>query len=172
MAILNPADLRAAIAQLIGTVPNAGQVHQRRRVIRNENQLKEFFWDVTNSRISGWMIAPSPTNPMTSERHPGYIGNATKGGGNVISTFTFQIEGIFGLNDGASSETVFGDLVWAVADEFNSYGSIARSGGGAVPGLLEQLPCQVEQFGFIVFAGTPLCHYARLAVGFRGRTRG
>lgn len=167
-----PVSLRAAIAALIGTVANTGQIHARRRVVRSENDLRRFFWDDTNSRICGWMIAPALSGTADSVRNTGFSGYGLKGGGNVMTDFAFQVEGIFGLDDANASEEVFGDLVWAVADEFNSYGVIPKAGGGVLPGVTIQGPCNITQFGYITFANTFLCHYARLELTFNGRTRG
>lgn len=171
MPVLNPDDCRKAIQALIQSVPNTGVVHLRRRIIRDEQSLKTHLWDVANSRVCGWFITPDRSNMVVNERNPGYSGHGLKGGGNVISTFQFQIEGIFGVNDGADSETVFSNLVYAVASEFESYGTIAAAGGGPIPGILEQLAVTVEEWGYIMFAGSHLCHFTRLALGFRGRTR-
>lgn len=171
MPALAPSALRLAIQSLIQSVPNTGQVHTYRRIIRDENQLKAYLWDATNSRLCGWFISPAPSNFAQPVRHPGYQGLGQKGGGNVLTTFAFQIEGMFGLDDLQTSETVFTDLVWAVADEFDAYGVIPAASGGAVPGLLEQLACQVQQVGYINFVGVALMHYARMEIGFRGRTR-
>lgn len=168
---LTPAQLRAAIAAVLATVPNVGKVHARRRIIRNENQLKELMFDTVAGRICGWMVSPAPSNTAISKRHPGHTGHGVLGGGNVLTTFLFQIEGIFGLDDLNASEETFGDLAWAVADTFNAYGTIPLAGGGPIAGLFDQTACSVEQFGFIMFTGTALCHYARLEVGFTGRTR-
>lgn len=172
MPALNPADLRIAIQTLIQSVPNTGQVHKYRRIIRDESALKSILWDSVNSKLCGWFISPSPSNFAVGTRNPGYVGLGQKGGGNVITTFTFQIEGMMGLDDAGSSETVFTDLAWAVADEFDAYGAIPKTLGVPVPGLIEQLACQVQQVGYINFANFALLHYVRMEVGFRGRTRG
>lgn len=168
---MNPALLRDAMKALIETVPGAGRVHTFRRVIRNEPQLKTLLYDDEEKRICAWMISPALTNSVIPDVKPGYIGHGVKGGGNVITTFQFQIEGIFQLNDADQSELVFQDLVWAVCDAFNAYGSIPAATGGAIPDMHHQLPCSVVQFAFINFANTALCHYARLEIGFMGRTR-
>ena len=82
-----------------------------------------------------------------------------------MTTFQWQIEGYYELNDAVDSETKFRDLAWQVADTFNSYGLIA------VEGLVEQLPCDLEQFGYATVANLALLHYARLNLGLHGRTR-
>lgn len=172
MAVLTPAVLRAAIAAFIPTVPNTGRVHTRRKIVRDDMSLKTNFYDQAMGKICGWMISPSPVNPAIADTKPGYIGHGMKGGGNVLTSFMFQIEGIHQLDDANASEEVFHDLTWALADEFNAYGSIPNvSPGGPIPGLDRQLPCSIEQFGFIMWAGSYLCHYSRLEVGFIGRTR-
>lgn len=172
MAYTAPEDLREAIAALIATVPNSGQVHTRRRIVRSEQDLKRLHWDDTNKRICGWMISPQVAGSASSTRNSGFTGIGAKGGGNVMTTFGFQIEGIFGLDDANASEETFTDLAWAVADEFNSYGIIPAAGGGRISGIHLQSSCDITQFGFIAFAGVALCHYARLELTFTGRTRG
>jgi hypothetical protein len=165
MAVLTPAACVIAMAALIATVPKTGRVHQQRRVIRDEVALKTHLWDEAERRICGWMISPSPATTTVSERHPGHHGKGVKGGGNVLTTFQFQIEGYLGLDDANLSEATWRDLAWDVANEFNAYGLLN------IDGVVHQLPCDVEQFGYAAFAGFALLHYARLTVGFQGRTR-
>ncbi len=172
MAYTNPNHLREAIAALIATVPGSGKVHTRRRIVRSDQDMRRLHWDDVNQRICAWMISPRVAGMASSVRNPGYVGIGQKGGGNVMTTFGFQIEGIFQLDDTNASEEVFTDLAWAVADEFNAYGIIPAAGGGAIPGIHLQGACEIAQFGFIAFAGSALCHYARLELTFTGRTRG
>lgn len=171
MAVITPPVLRAAMAALIATVPNSGRVHQQRRIIRDERSLKSVLADPVTGKIAGWFISPAASNTAIPIVNPGYSGHSVKGGGNVLTTFQFQLEGFYGLDDAADSEQVFADLAWAVADEFNAYGSIPAAGGGMIPGLDRQLPCSIEQIGYIMFAQSFLLHYARLELGFIGRTR-
>lgn len=162
---LTPANCVAALAALIATVPKSGRVHEQRRLVRNEQEFKAHLWDEQHGRFCGWMISPSPSSTTASERKPGHFGKGIKGGGTVLTTFRFQIEGYFGLDDAQRSETTFRDLAWAVADECNAYGLLN------IADVTYQEPCDVEQFGYVQFAGTGLLHYARLTVGFQGRTR-
>lgn len=178
MAVLNPAVLRRAIAALITTVPGAGtRVHTQRRIVRDEQAMKRHLFDASLNKICGWMVSPAPSATAVPDVRPGYVGHGVKGGGNVLTAFQFQIEAFHVLDDVNDSEQVFGDLVWAVADEFNAYGSIpaaAADGGGSLAvtfGLDRQLPCAIDSFGYIMFAGSFLLHYARLDLGFIGRTR-
>jgi hypothetical protein len=165
MAVLTPGSCVAAMADLMLTIPGIGRVHQTRRPIRDEKALKGLLWDQANTRICGWMISPAGANTTVTERHPGHYGIGVKGGGNVHTTFQFQIEGYFGLDDAADTEATWRDLSWAVADEFNAYGLLD------IPGVTHQLPADVEQFGFAFIAGFSLLHFARIGVGFRGKTR-
>lgn len=163
MPVMTPAGCVQKIADLLATVPGMGVVHQRRRIIRDEQAIRDLLF--SGGRVNGWMISPAPSNTTVTERNPGHYGVGVKGGGNVFSTFQFQIEGYFGIDDAAGSEATFRDLAWAVADEFNAYGLLA------IPGITHQLPADVEQFGYIMLAGFSLNHYARIGVGFRGKTR-
>lgn len=163
MPVMTPAGCRQAMANLLATVPGMGVVHQRRRIIREEQAIRDLLF--SGGRINGWMISPAASNTTVSERNPGHTGIGVKGGGNILTTMQWQIEGYFGIDDAAGSEATFGDLAWGVADELNSYGALA------IPGITHQLPADVEQFGYIMLAGFTLCHYARIGVGFRGRTR-
>ena len=94
-----------------------------------------------------------------------FLGIGVKGGGNVMTTFQFQIEGYYQLDDGSASEETFRDLVWGVADELNAYGALG------IAGVTFQTPADVEQFGYIMLANYALFHYGRIGVGFNGRTR-
>lgn len=165
MAAITPSACVDAIAAVIATVPSSGRVHQYRRILRDEKSVKLHLWDQANSRMCGWMISPAAANTAITERNPGHAGIGIKGGGNNFTTFQFVIEGYFTLDDAVASEETWRDLVWAVADEFNAYGMLN------IQGISHQLPCDVEQFGFVNIAGWALLHYARIGIGFRGRTR-
>lgn len=165
MPVLTPAACVAGIAALMATIPNVGRIHETRRALRTEPMIKALLWDENLVRLQGWMIAPSPNTTTVTERHPGHHGAGIKGGGNVFTTFQFQIEGYMALDDANDSEATWRDLAWAVADEFNAYGLIPLSG------LVHQLPADVESFGYAVLAGQMLVHHARITVGFHGRTR-
>lgn len=163
--VMTPAACVAAMAALIATVDGAGRVHATRRQLRTEPQIKQHLWDQQRQRFCGWFISPAGANTSVTERHPGHHGIGIKGAGNVFTTFQFQVEGYFGLDDANNSEAVWRDLAWAVADEFNAYGLLN------IAGITHQLPADVEQFGYALLAGMPLVHFARIGVGFQGRTR-
>lgn len=172
MAVMTPAGCVAAMAALLNTISGIGRVHSYRRIIRDETQLKLHLFDQDQNRICGWMISPAGANTTVTERNPGHHGVGVKGGGNVLTTMQFQIEGYFGIDDGQASDEVWRDKAWAVADEFNSYGLLLIPPGATPPGTAtHQLPADVEQIGFAYMYGMYLLHYARIGVGFRGRTR-
>lgn len=162
---MTPAGCVSVMAAVLATVPGIGNIYQYRRIMREEDQVNAILYHTGQARINGWMISPAGSNTSVTERNPGHAGIGVKGGGNVLTTFQFQIEGYFGIDDAAASEQTFRDLTWAVADEFNAYGLIN------IPNITHQLPADVEQFGFAMMANFHLLHYCRIGIGFRGRTR-
>jgi hypothetical protein len=158
---------RAGLVALLQTVPGIGRIHDYRRIVRNENDVRQLFVPANSpdGQVNVWMIYQAPNSTTVSERHPGHIGIGVKGGGNVMTTFQWQIDGYMAIDDAAGSEKTFGDLAWAIADELNSYGALGISG------ITHQLPADVEQLSYIALAGIGLYHYARIGVGFQGRTR-
>ncbi len=174
MALLAPNDCLNAIVALIDAIPNSGRVYNRRRIVRTENDVRRLLFDTDNNRICAWFVSPAVQAAAVPVRHPGYSGIGVQGGGNVITTFSFQIDGYFGVDDtdgDTASQNTFWDLVWLVSQTFDSYGVIPKAGGGAIPGVNEQSPCEVGSFGYTMFAGSFLCHSAALGVAFRGRTQ-
>lgn len=165
MARITPAGCSAALAAVVQEVTDGGQVHQYRRIIRDEQALRNLMWDGANDRINGWMISPANAEPAVTVRHPGYQAIGQSGGGQAETVFQFQIEAYFGIDDANASEVTFRDLVWQVADTLNGYGLLD------IPGVIEQLPAQVGQFGYVMLAGFTFLHYARIDIAFRGRTR-
>ena len=165
MAVLTIPAQRAALLTFVSAIPGIGNVHDYRRSLKTESEIKDRLFHVGQGRINGWMISLAGSNTTVTIRNPGHHGIGTQGGGNVFTTFQWQIEGYFGHDDLAGSEKTFGDLAWAVADEFNSYGLLN------IAGIVQQLPADVEQFGFAMLANFHLVHYARIGVGFHGRTR-
>ena len=155
-------ECRTALAVALAAVPGIGRVHEYRRIVRDENSARLHLFDGT--RINGWMIAPSASNTAVNTRHPGFTGIGVQGGGQVMTTFQLQIEGYYGLDDPGASEKAFGDLADAVILHLNRYGSLAISG------VVHQLPADIEQFGYAMFANFYLVHYARIGIGFSGKT--
>jgi len=165
MALMTPALCIAAVVALIDTIPAAGnKIHPQRRLIRTEKDLKRLCFDSENDRICGWFVSPAASNTTVTTRNPGFAGIGQAGGGNNLYVIQVQAEVYFGLNDDADSEQVFAALVWSVVEKVNSYGGLA-----GITGLVEQLPCDIEQFGYAMLAGSPLVHFARINFAFRGR---
>lgn len=158
-----PAGCRAALAAVLATVPGIGVVHQRRRIVRNEQDAKTHLFDGT--RINGWMISPAASNTAISERNPGFNAIGVSGGGRILTTLQWQIEGYYGIDDVAGSETTFSDLAFTVAMTINKIGLLNISG------ITHQLPADIEQQGYAMFAGLLLLHYCRIGVGFRGQVQ-
>lgn len=169
MANLTAAVQRAALAVFLETITGigsgAGKIHRYRRIIRNEAAIKALLANSTGV-VNAWMISPAAASTTVSERHPGFRGIGVKGGGRAMSVMQWQIEGYYQIDDAAASEETFGDLVDLVHRELNSYGTLS------IAGVTEQLPADVEQFGYIMLAGMALYHYCRIGVAFRGQTVG
>lgn len=157
-----PDACRVALAAALNLVPGIGRVHEYRRIVRDEQSARLHLFDGT--RINGWMIAPASANTAVNVRNPGFQGIGVQGGGQVMTTFQFQIEGYYGLDDPGESERHFMDLAWAISNDLNRYGTLAISG------IVHQLPADVEQFGYAMFANFYLVHYVRIGIGFQGKT--
>lgn len=161
--------MAAFLETVTGIGSGAGQIHTYRRIIRNEQAIKALLVGTapaTVGQVNGWMISPAAATTTVSERHPGFRGIGVKGGGRVMTTMQWQIEGYYQIDDAQASEETFGDLADTVVRELNSYGTLA------IAGVTEQLPADVEQFGYIMLAGMALYHYCRIGVAFRGQTVG
>lgn len=164
MAVITPAGCVAGLVALLGTIDGIGQVHGQRRVMRTEADVRKRLMDPALNRMQGWFVSPSVNNTSVTERYTGYQGIGVRGGGQAMTTFQWQIEGWMSVDDAADSEATFRDLAWGVADEMNHYGTLQ------IVGAVHQLPADVEMFTYAVLAGMFLMHYARIGVGFKGRT--
>lgn len=152
-----------AVHDVLVTVPNMGQVHKRRRIMRSEQEAKQHLWSQANNRLNAWMITPAGTNAVITERNPGHKGIGQPGGGNDFATVQLVVEGYFGIDDANDSETTFRQQTWDVAALLNSYGLLN------ITGISHQFPADVEFFGYAFVAGWALLHHARIGIGFRGR---
>jgi hypothetical protein len=171
MAVMTSAGCRAGLAAFLATVPDIGRIHQQRRIMRDEKGVKAVLFNPTTTVggragwINGWMVSPAGANTTVTVRNPGHAGIGISGGGNNLTTFQWQIEGYFGIDDANDTEQVFSDLAWSVANRLNGYGALG------ITGITMQLPADVEQFGYAFVAGWALLHYARIGVAFTGRTQ-
>lgn len=156
------ATCRTALAAAVQTSVGSGRVHEYRRIVRDEQSARLHLHDGT--RIHGWMISPAGANAAVNTRNPGFNGIGVQGGGQMMTTFQLQIEGYYGLDDPGESEKTFADLVWTLCLDLNRYGALPISG------IVHQLPADLDQFGFAMFANFYLVHYARIGIGFSGKT--
>lgn len=165
MAALTPAACIAGVKTLVESVSGIGLVHDYRRIVRAEQDVKTLLHHPATGAVNAWMVALSPDSTAISQRNPGHPGIGVKGGGNVLTTFQVQIEGYYGINDAAASEKTFRNLAWAVTDEANAYGLLN------ITGLVFQGPAQLHTVGFSLLANQWLFHYCRITLDLQGRTR-
>lgn len=165
--VMTPAGQRAALVALLATVPGIGVVHDYRRTVKNENEIRQLLVPSGNleGQVNAWMIYPAPSSTTVTERNPGHHGKGVLGGGNVFTTMQWAIDFYHYIDDAAATEKTAFDLAWAVADQMNGYGQLA------IDGITHQLPADVEFFGFIMLGNFAFYHYGRIGVGFKGRTR-
>jgi hypothetical protein len=162
-SLLDPNACRAALATLLQGISGVGRVHAYRRIARSDAEVVANF--MQGGKINAWLIAFAANGPATSERHMGFSGIGVAGGGMVMTTFSFQIEGYFGLDEANDSEETFANLAWAIAQTINSYGALN------IAGLVLQQPCDVALCTYAMLANKFLTHYARLTVAMQGRTQ-
>jgi hypothetical protein len=169
ITLMTPGGCVDAVAALLAALPGItgglGKVYKRRRIVRNEADVKAILAG-TGGKVNAWMVYPSAAGTTVTQRNPGFKGIGQKGGaeGNVNTTMQFSVDVYYQIDDVNGSEETFRDLVWAAVTEMNSYGTLP------IPGIVFQVPTDVEQFGFIALAGAGLYHYARISCGFMGRT--
>jgi hypothetical protein len=167
VAYISPAGCRTALAtwlQAMDGIVGVGKVHDQRRIIRNEGDIKRLL--SVAGKIHGWMISPAASTTTVTDRHPGFKAIGAKGGGQAMTTFQWQIEGMYQIDDAAGSEATFNDLAWAAVLDLNSHGALA------IPGVVHQLPADIESFGYIMLANFALLHYCRIGVAFQGKVIG
>jgi hypothetical protein len=155
-----------AIKAVLLTVPKIGKVHDYQRSIVDETTMHDHMFDETQNRICGWQISPNPVNTLTVERQPGYHAIGSIGGGSASETSTWQIEAYFGHDDENASQKTFHALVLLVVRTLNKYGGLP-----GIPGLTLQQAANLEQFGWVLYAGMYHTHYARITIAFQGQSR-
>lgn len=163
--ILTLHNQREGLVKFLKAIPGIGTVYPYRRIIRDEQDVKRLLAPGGTKTVNAWQLYLSPASTTVTERNPGHAGRGIIGGGNVLTTFQWQVEGYYAIDDAAGSENIFGDLAWSVADTINAVGLLD------IDGLVMQLPADVEQFGYVMIAGQFLFHRAVIGVGLRGRTR-
>lgn len=155
MATLTPELLIDTLVTEIQAVDGIGAVYNRRRQVKNEDDVKTLLVrsQVLNAVFVTWTGLP---DTMTDGGRPGSIG--------ALSTFTFGIELLYGLNDAQSSEVTFRILLWNIAQRFNTRGNVAAAVGAS---FQERL--RIDEIAYLELAGIVLVHFARMAISFRGR---
>lgn len=161
--LLTPDACRAGLATALAAIPGIGQVHRRRRIARDDREVTALF--MTGGIINAWLLSFAPTNAAMSHRQTGFNAIGTPGGGRVLTTFLFQIEGYYGVDDANNSEETFANLAWLIAQTLNSYGLLA------ITGLVMQDACDLVQVTYAMLAGKFLTHYAKLTIALQGCTQ-
>jgi hypothetical protein len=140
--------LRGALQQVIETVPDAGVVHNRVRMISSwEDWLDRFRQDIGGAkRLRGWMITRSSAAGFVS-----LVGQTSNpfAFGEQARPYVFQLTGLNG----------FEDLVEAVMDELDAQTTLGIPGamvGGVGPSLLTTF--DLRTFGSV------LCDYCEILV--------
>lgn len=146
-------DLRAAIVAKLTGIAGIGVVHDRERYAVGMDQLKAMYVPVGEQQLRGWFV-----------RRLG-IHEVAAGPRQRVQTITWRIQGVMALDDAASSEIAFDNLIETIGDTFRADPTL----GGLV---LTPKPedddagVQVVDSGPVMFAGV-LCHAARLAITTR-----
>jgi hypothetical protein len=142
-----------AIVATLQAVDGIGQVHNRRRIVRNAGEIKDRLTSDgrLNAAMVSWLSMPETLTDF---------GSPTRAG--AVSTLNFRIELFYGVNDDDASEVDFRALVWNVQSAFNSAGLIYA-------GASHQDRVTVDEIGHLMLADLVLVHYARFTIAFRGR---
>ena len=145
--------VRAAIKAKLLTVANIGQVHGFERYAKTEKAMRDFYYDVAQTRIIGWNI--SRVRFARTELDVGELRRVD----------FWRITGFMGLEDADSTELLMDSLVEDIATAFKSDPTL----GGNVDMILDGgnprngYGIQADDMGPVMFAGH-LCHRARLSL--------
>lgn len=142
-----------AIVAVLEAVDGIGQVHNRRRIMRNAKDVEARVMQdgKINAAMVSWLGMPETAVDFGSPLRAG-----------ALSTLTFRIELFFGVDDEGASEVEHRALVWNIATAFNSRGLVYADAS-------HQDRMTVEEIGYLMLADLVLVHYARFALAFRGR---
>lgn len=150
---MSHAQIRDALQDLMLTVPNIGQVHNRERYIREEAKFSALYLYTPAGgvkQLRGWWLRRT----ATQERSLGV--------GRNLEIHTWAMRGYMSLNDEEETELEFDALVEALRDKVRldpTLGGICEQSplndGNATDGL------QVIDCAPVLFCGV-LCHSALL----------
>ncbi|MBV2125731.1 MAG: hypothetical protein KUF75_11310 [Candidatus Thiodiazotropha sp. (ex Ctena orbiculata)] len=143
-------DIRNAIAAVIRSVPNTGQVHTFERYAKDRSDMKKLYQ--TGSKILGWNIR----RVRTTEDSPAM--------GRWIRIYRWEIRGYLSLDDSEETELQFDNMVEAICAVIRADDTL----GGLVDSCIigKEAGIQVLESYPVMFAGV-LCHSAKLALNTR-----
>lgn len=146
-------DLRAAIVAKLAGIAGIGVVHDRERYAVGMDKLKLMYVPAGEQQLRGWFV-----------RRLGIV-ETSAAANRRVQAVTWRIQGVMALDDEASSEIAFDNLIETIGDTFRDDPTL----GGLV---LTPKPedddagVQVVDSGPVMFASV-LCHAARLAITTR-----
>lgn len=143
-------DIRNAIAAIIRSVPNTGQVHAFERYAKDRSDMLKFYQ--TGNQILGWNIR----RVRTLERSD-YLGAWTR-------DYRWEIRGYMSLDDSEKTELQFDNLIDSICAAFRADDTL----GGLVDTCIigNEAGIQLPESYPVMFAGV-LCHSAKLALNTR-----
>lgn len=146
------AQVRAAIKTTLEGVSGIGQVHDYERFAKRTADFLALYRSTTHNQVRGWNFR----RVSTQERSPDV--------GRFIVTARWQIRGYMTLDDSATSEKTFDNLVEDVRDAFRANDTL----GGVVDTCIigDVAGAQLEEAGPVMLADH-LCHGARLTLQTR-----
>ncbi|MES9925993.1 MAG: hypothetical protein ABW152_18080 [Candidatus Thiodiazotropha endolucinida] len=143
-------DIRNAIAAVISSVPNTGQVHTFERYAKDRSDMKKLYQ--MGNQIIGWNIR----RVRTTEDSPAM--------GRWIRVYRWEIRGYLSLDDSEETELQFDNTVEAICTVIRADDTL----GGLVDSCIigKEAGIQVLESYPVMFAGV-LCHSAKLALNTR-----
>lgn len=159
MPALTPNSLIDLVAAKLAAVSGIGVIHKRRRKVQTEVDARSIWYSDAQSRIHAWHISLTDGPTVNSTRHPGFGAVGSGIAGTVLSDFGIVLEGVFGIDDAADSETTFRAIAWDVVMAFNREGKIDNA-------ITQQGPTLWERWGYQVLASMYEVHYARLSTRY------
>lgn len=151
---MNIADAIAAVVTTVSDVPDIGQVHNRRRVLKDIPAINAVLLDSGSGKIAGAFVSFKRWAPANGE-----IGRPRSSVG-TFTTFEIRIELLRGVEDASSSEVTFRTVFEGVMRAINA-GLVYNQASG-----------QTEPDGtvaLVLLANTLLSHYAEITFTLSGR---
>jgi hypothetical protein len=143
-------DIRNAIAGVISSVPDVGQVHTFERYAKDRSDMQKFYQ--TGTQILGWHIR----RVRTTEDSP-YLQRWSR-------VYRWEIRGYLSLDDSEQTELQFDNLVEDICVAFRADDTLSGLVDTCIIG--KEAGIQVLESYPVMFAGV-LCHSAKLALNTR-----